>query len=163
MISDSTGAAVPTSSSISLMKRDGSQWTCSPPRLRFLHQVICKVRWARVMPTYIRRRSSCTRAAMVSAGAFGKGFSSVDAGNNADQALLYTNKAAMMLHGGWTYGSMKNDGGKFVSGGNLGWMNFPPVEGGKGDPADTVGNPGQYLAISSKATAEQKETAAQAA
>jgi len=96
---------------------------------------------------------------MVKDGAFGKGFSSVDAADNADQALLYTGKAAMMLHGGWTYGSMKNDGGDFVSGGNLGWMNFPPVAGGKGDPADTVGNPGQYLAISSKATAEQKETA----
>ncbi|GIE48972.1 sugar ABC transporter substrate-binding protein [Amorphoplanes nipponensis] len=96
---------------------------------------------------------------MVAAGAFGKGFSSVDAAGNADQALLYTGKAAMMLHGGWTYGSMKNDGGKFVSSGQLGWMNFPPVEGGKGDPADTVGNPGQYLAISSKASAEQKETA----
>jgi raffinose/stachyose/melibiose transport system substrate-binding protein len=96
---------------------------------------------------------------MVQAGAFGKGFSSVDAAGNADQALLYTDKAAMMLHGGWTYGSMKTDGGDFVSGGNLGWMNFPPVAGGKGDPNDTVGNPGQYLAISSKATAEQKETA----
>ena len=33
-------------------------------------------------------------------------------------------------------------------------MNFPPVEGGKGDPSNTVGNPGQYLSISSKATAE---------
>ncbi|MET8154608.1 extracellular solute-binding protein [Actinoplanes sp. NPDC049668] len=96
---------------------------------------------------------------MVKDGAFGKGFSSVDAAGNADQALLYTDKAAMMLHGGWTYGSMKNDGGNFVSGGNLGWMNFPPVAGGKGDPTNTVGNPGQYLAISSKATAEQKETA----
>jgi raffinose/stachyose/melibiose transport system substrate-binding protein len=96
---------------------------------------------------------------MVDAGAFGKGFSSVDAGGNADQALLYTGKAAMMLHGGWTYGSMKNDGGDFVSKGNLGWMNFPPVAGGKGDPTNTVGNPGQYLAISAKATAEQKETA----
>jgi raffinose/stachyose/melibiose transport system substrate-binding protein len=96
---------------------------------------------------------------LIDAGGFGKGYSSVDAGNNADQALLYTGKAAMMLHGGWTYGSMKNDGGKFVADGNLGWMNFPGVEGGKGDPTDTVGNPGQYLAISSKATAEQKETA----
>ena len=96
---------------------------------------------------------------MVGAGAFGKGFSSVDAGGNADQALLYTGKAAMMLHGAWTYGSMKNDGGDFVSSGQLGWMNFPPVAGGKGDPADTVGNPGQYLAISAKATPEQKETA----
>ena len=47
---------------------------------------------------------------------------------------------------------MKADGGDFVSGGNLGYMNFPPVEGGKGDPSNTVGNPGQYLSISSKAT-----------
>ena len=96
---------------------------------------------------------------LVKANGFNKGFSSVDAGANADQALLYTGKAAMMLHGAWTYGSMKNDGGDFVSGGNLGWMNFPIVEGGKGDPSDTVGNPGQYLSISSRATAEQKEVA----
>ena len=38
-------------------------------------------------------------------------------------------------------------------------MNFPPVDGGKGDPNDTVGNPGQYLSISSKATKEAKDAA----
>src|SRR5690348_14665287 len=65
----------------------------------------------------------------------------------------------MMLHGSWTYGNMKSSGGDFVTGGHLGWMNFPPVDGGKGDPSDTVGNPGQYLSISSKATDGQKETA----
>ena len=96
---------------------------------------------------------------LVKAKGFSKGFSSIAADNNADQALLYTGKAAMMVHGAWTYGSMKSDGGKFVSGGDLGYMNFPPVDGGKGDPSDTVGNPGQYLSISSKASTEQKETA----
>ncbi|HEY3006440.1 MAG TPA: extracellular solute-binding protein [Micromonosporaceae bacterium] len=96
---------------------------------------------------------------LVKANGFIKGFSSITADSNADQALLYTGKAAMMLHGTWTYGSMSSDGGDFVSGGNLGYMNFPPVEGGKGDPSDTVGNPGQYLAISSKATAAQKDIA----
>jgi raffinose/stachyose/melibiose transport system substrate-binding protein len=96
---------------------------------------------------------------LVKANGFIKGFSSITADSNADQALLYTGKAAMMLHGTWTYGSMASDGGDFVSGGNLGYMNFPPVEGGKGDPSDTVGNPGQYLAISSKATATQKDIA----
>jgi raffinose/stachyose/melibiose transport system substrate-binding protein len=96
---------------------------------------------------------------LVKADGFIKGFSSITADSNADQALLYTGKAAMMLHGGWTYGSMSADGGDFVSSGSLGYMNFPPVEGGKGDPGNTVGNPGQYLSISSKATAEQKETA----
>src|ERR1041384_7921356 len=54
---------------------------------------------------------------------------------------------------------MKAAGGDFVKNGELGYMNFPPVEGGKGDPSNTFGNPGQYLSISSKATPEQKESA----
>jgi len=90
---------------------------------------------------------------------FIKGFSSITADSNADQALLYTGKTAMMLHGTWTYGSMASAGGDFVSGGHLGYMNFPTVDGGKGDPSDTVGNPGQYLSISSKATAQEKDIA----
>jgi raffinose/stachyose/melibiose transport system substrate-binding protein len=96
---------------------------------------------------------------LVKANGFIKGFSSITADSNADQALLFTGKAAMMLHGSWTYGSMATAGGNFVSSGSLGYMNFPPVEGGKGDPSDTVGNPGQYLSISSKATAQDKDTA----
>lgn len=96
---------------------------------------------------------------LIKADGFIKGFSSITADSNADQALLYTGKAAMMLHGAWTYGSMASDGGEFVSGGNLGYMNFPTYDGGKGDPSDTVGNPGQYMSISAKATAEEKEVA----
>jgi len=96
---------------------------------------------------------------LIDANGFVRGFSSITADSNADQALLYRGRAAMMLHGTWTYGSMAADGGNFVKDGKLGWMNFPAVEGGKGDPSNTVGNPGQYYSISSKATAEQKETA----
>jgi raffinose/stachyose/melibiose transport system substrate-binding protein len=96
---------------------------------------------------------------LIKANGFVKGFSSITADSNADQALLYTGKAAMMLHGTWTYGNMKEAGGDFVSGGNLGYMNFPAIEGGKGDLSNTVGNPGQYYSISSKATPEAKETA----
>jgi raffinose/stachyose/melibiose transport system substrate-binding protein len=96
---------------------------------------------------------------LVKANGFVKGFSSITADSNADQALLFTGKAAMMLHGSWTYGSMKASGGNFVTGGHLGYMNFPTVEGGKGDPSDTVGNPAQYYAISSKATDAAKATA----
>ena len=44
---------------------------------------------------------------LVKANGFVKGFSSITADSNADQALLYTGKAAMMLHGSWTYGNMK--------------------------------------------------------
>ncbi|WP_028808842.1 extracellular solute-binding protein [Streptomyces canus] len=96
---------------------------------------------------------------LVKAQGFVKGFSSITADSNADQALLYTGRAAMMLHGAWSYGIQQADGGDFVSSGGLGYMTFPPVEGGKGDPSDTVGNPAQYLSISSKAGAEQKKTA----
>jgi raffinose/stachyose/melibiose transport system substrate-binding protein len=96
---------------------------------------------------------------LIRIGGFQQGFQSTVADQNADQALLYTGRAAMMLHGSWTYASMKADGGDFVKGGNLGWMNFPTVAGGKGDPSDTVGNPGQYLSISSDASDGAKETA----
>ena len=108
-------------------------------------------------PASIQALTECQK--LVKANGFVKGFSSITADSNADQALLYTGKAAMMLHGAWTYGSMKSDGGDFVTGGHLGYMNFPPVDGGKGDPSDTVGNPGQYLSISSKASAAEQEIA----
>jgi raffinose/stachyose/melibiose transport system substrate-binding protein len=96
---------------------------------------------------------------LVKSNAFVKGFSSITADSNADQALLYTGKAAMMLHGSWSYGIQAANGGDFVKSGGLGWMNFPPVEGGKGDPSNTVGNPGQYLSISSKASAAEQAVA----
>ncbi|MFJ2264519.1 extracellular solute-binding protein [Streptomyces sp. NPDC087844] len=96
---------------------------------------------------------------LVKARGFIKGFSSITADSNADQALLYTGRAAMMLHGAWSYGIQKARGGDFVPSGALGYMTFPPVEGGKGDPSNTVGNPAQYLSISSKADAKQKKVA----
>jgi raffinose/stachyose/melibiose transport system substrate-binding protein len=96
---------------------------------------------------------------LVKANGFVKGFSSITADSNADQALLYTGKAAMMLHGSWSYGIQQANGGDFVKSGGLGYMNFPPVEGGKGDPSDTVGNPGQYISISAKASTEAKNVA----
>jgi raffinose/stachyose/melibiose transport system substrate-binding protein len=96
---------------------------------------------------------------LVKGNAFIKGFSSITADSNADQALLYTGKAAMMVHGSWSYGIQKANGGNFVPSGGLGWMNFPPIDGGKGDPTNTVGNPGQYLSISSKASAAEQDVA----
>ncbi|MCA2205061.1 extracellular solute-binding protein [Streptomyces sp. SMS_SU21] len=96
---------------------------------------------------------------LVKADGFVKGFSSITADSNADQALLYTDRAAMMLHGAWSYGIQQADGGDFVSSDSLGFMNFPAVEGGKGDLSNTVGNPAQYLSVSAKASAEQKKIA----
>jgi raffinose/stachyose/melibiose transport system substrate-binding protein len=95
---------------------------------------------------------------LVKANGFVKGFSSIAADTQADQALLFTGKAAMMLHGGWVYGAMKSSNPKFVSSG-LGYGNFPTLPGGKGDPKNTVGNPANYFSISSKATEEEKTVA----
>ena len=96
---------------------------------------------------------------LVDAGGFVNGFSSIAADSNADQALLYTGKAAMVLQGGWIYQGMKKDAGSFVTGGKLGFTTFPAVEGGKGDPANVVGNPSNFWSISAKATDEQKKAA----
>ena len=96
---------------------------------------------------------------LVRAGGFVKGFQSIAADANADQALLHQGRAAMMLHGAWTYGSMKKEGGDFVPSGKLGWIPFPAIEGGKGDPSTGVGNPASFLALSSKASDDQKATA----
>jgi raffinose/stachyose/melibiose transport system substrate-binding protein len=102
---------------------------------------------------------TCTKIQdLVNAGGFVKGFSSIAADNNADQALLYTGKAAMLLQGAWVYGGIKSDQPDFVSS-SLEFGNFPAVSGGKGDPKNIVGNPTNYFSISAKATDEQKTVA----
>ncbi|WP_239579781.1 extracellular solute-binding protein [Microlunatus panaciterrae] len=95
---------------------------------------------------------------LVKAKGFIKGFSSIAADSNADQALLYTGKAAMMLHGGWAYGGMKSAQPDFVKN-HLAFSNFPTIAGGKGDPKNTVGNPANYWSISAKASEDEKKVA----
>jgi raffinose/stachyose/melibiose transport system substrate-binding protein len=97
---------------------------------------------------------------LVKANGFIKGFSSITADSNADQAVFFTGRAGAVLHGAWIYGNLKTAGGDLVSGGHLQFSNFPRVsDSDKGDPSNTVGNPGQYYSISSKATDQQKEVA----
>ncbi|WP_077490973.1 extracellular solute-binding protein [Sinomonas mesophila] len=96
---------------------------------------------------------------LVDAGGFVNGFSSIAADSSADQALLYTGKAAMILQGGWIYQGMKKDAAHFVDSGKLGFTTFPTVEGGVGDPKNIVGNPSNFWSVSSKATDAQKKAA----
>ncbi|MFE5774580.1 extracellular solute-binding protein [Brachybacterium sp. NPDC056505] len=91
--------------------------------------------------------------------AFADGFESMAADSNTDQALLWSDKAALMLHGGWTFGGMKASGGDFVSGGHLGYGPFPTIEGGKGELGDLVGNPCNYVSLSSAASDAEKTVA----
>lgn len=92
---------------------------------------------------------------LIDAGGFVKGFNTITADSNADQALLYTDKAAMMLQGGWTYGNMKDARPDFVAN-ILTYGPFPAVTGGKGDPNNAAGNPANYWSVSAKASEPQQ-------
>ena len=97
---------------------------------------------------------------LVKANGFIKGFQSITADSNADQAVFFTGKAGAVLHGAWIYGNLKTAGGDLVTGGHLAYTNFPKVsDSDKGDPTNTVGNPGQYTSINSKATPQQQDIA----
>lgn len=96
---------------------------------------------------------------LLEAKAFVEGFESMAADSNTDQALMWSDKAALMLHGGWTYGGMKSGGGSFVQDGRLGYGPFPTIEGGKGELTNLVGNPAGYVSLSATATDEQKTVA----
>jgi raffinose/stachyose/melibiose transport system substrate-binding protein len=95
---------------------------------------------------------------LVDAGAFVDGFASVTADSNADVALLYTGKAAMMLQGAWVMTTFKQQAADFAKSG-LGYTTFPAVSGGKGDPSDIVGNPSGYFSVSSAASKAQQASA----
>jgi raffinose/stachyose/melibiose transport system substrate-binding protein len=97
---------------------------------------------------------------LVKANGFIKGFQSITADSNADQAVFFTGKAGAVLHGAWIYGNLKTAGGDLVKGGHLAYTNFPKVsDSDKGDPSSTVGNPGQYTSINAKASPQQQELA----
>lgn len=98
---------------------------------------------------------------LVDAGAFGSGFGSVAADSGADAALVHTGQAAMLLQGSWVYGTFKQDAPDFVADGSLGFMNFPAVEDGSGDPANIVGNPANFWAVSADAAEEVQQLAIQ--
>ncbi len=96
---------------------------------------------------------------LVKADGFQQSFTSTTADANADVALVYSGKAAMMLQGSWVYGTFKNDAADFVSGGKLGSFPFPTVTNGKGDPADIAGNPSNFFSVAASATPEAQQTA----
>ncbi|WP_062305735.1 ABC transporter substrate-binding protein [Alicyclobacillus sendaiensis] len=85
---------------------------------------------------------------LVKMGAFEPGYSGVSADSNEDQALLYSGRAAMLLQGSWIYPTLQQAAPQFTAN-QLGWTMFPSVPGGKGNPADLMGNISTYYYISS--------------
>jgi raffinose/stachyose/melibiose transport system substrate-binding protein len=98
---------------------------------------------------------------LVNANGFVKGFASISTDSGADTALLYTGKAAMSLGLPATYQAVQTGAPDFLQAGKLGYFSFPAVTGGKGDPANVVGNPSNYWSISAAATPEEKQIARQ--
>ncbi|MET8975823.1 extracellular solute-binding protein [Streptomyces sp. NPDC004539] len=87
---------------------------------------------------------------LVDSGAFGKNFGSVSYGSGGTSTLLNKGRAAMVLMGSWEYAQQQSEAPDFARNG-LGYVPFPAVEGGQGDPADVVGNPTNYLSVTKNA------------
>jgi xylobiose transport system substrate-binding protein len=86
---------------------------------------------------------------LVDAGAFGSNFDSVKFTDGGSPALLAKGKAAFELMGSWAYATQQDANPDFAKN-DLGYSNFPSVTGGKGDPADVVGNTNTFDAVLKK-------------
>lgn len=83
---------------------------------------------------------------LVKKGAFPRGFQSMDEDLAQSRNLLYTDRAAMYLMGSWAYGTIMAENPELLE--YLDFFVFPGVEGGKGDPSNMVGTPGDnYFSI----------------
>lgn len=92
---------------------------------------------------------------LVQAGAFTKGFTGLSYGTGQATALLYTGRAAMQMMGTWDFPNILSGQPAFVQKGNLGWMAFPAVAGGKGDPKDIVGGPANFYSVNARGKNQQ--------
>jgi xylobiose transport system substrate-binding protein len=86
---------------------------------------------------------------LIDAGAFSKNADSVKFTDGGSPALVAGGKAAFELMGSWYYSTQQDANPDFTKSG-LGWSTFPTVPGGKGDPADVVGNPNNYYSVLKK-------------
>ena len=86
---------------------------------------------------------------LVDAGAFGSSYDSVKFTDGGSPALLATGKAGFELMGSWEYSTEQDANPGFAKTG-LGYSSFPTVPGGKGDPADVVGNTNNFYSVLKK-------------
>ncbi|MEV7424524.1 extracellular solute-binding protein [Streptomyces sp. NPDC091212] len=95
------------------------------------------------------RKALSTLKELVDAGAFGTNYDSVKYTDNGSPALLSTGKAGFELMGSWAYSTQRELNPDFAAK-DLGYTGFPTVEGGKGDPADIVGNTNNFYSVLKK-------------
>lgn len=80
-------------------------------------------------------------------GAFGSDFGTIGYDSDTASRRLAAGEAAMHLMGSWEYGNQISLDAGFVSAGGLGWVPFPVVTGGAGDPRNLVGIPANYFSV----------------
>lgn len=83
---------------------------------------------------------------LVDAGAFPEGFQGLDIDTGGSRQLLYAGQAAMELMGTWLPGTIESEVPGFSE--NLGFFEFPVVEGGEGDPSSVLGGVSPAYAVS---------------
>lgn len=83
---------------------------------------------------------------LVDRGGFGDSFASVRWEGAGASTLIAQGKAAMHLMGSWEYTNQVTDQPEYAAT-DLGFTDFPTVEGGAGDPKAIVGNPTNYFSI----------------
>jgi xylobiose transport system substrate-binding protein len=86
---------------------------------------------------------------LVRRGAFGADAATLSYDDGAASRQLAEGKAAMQLMGSWEYGNQLGANPAFAAG-DLGWVPFPAVPDGTGDPADVVGVPANYFSVDAR-------------
>jgi xylobiose transport system substrate-binding protein len=92
------------------------------------------------------RRALAMLRQLVDAGAFGTNFDSVKFTDGGSPALLAKGRAGFELMGSWEYSTEQQASPDFART-DLGYSTFPTVTGGKGDPADLVGNTNNFYSV----------------
>jgi raffinose/stachyose/melibiose transport system substrate-binding protein/xylobiose transport system substrate-binding protein len=82
-------------------------------------------------------------------GAFGSNFASINYDNTGASKLFATGKAAMHVMGSWEYVNQLSNTPKFIADKKMGWLPFPSITGGAGDPSSVVGVPANYFSVNS--------------
>lgn len=95
------------------------------------------------------RKALATLKELVDSGAFGGNFDSVKFTDGGSPALVARGRAAFELMGSWYYSTQQDANPDFAKS-DLGYSGFPTVSGGKGDPADVVGNPNNFYSVLKK-------------
>ncbi|MPZ80036.1 MAG: extracellular solute-binding protein [Actinophytocola sp.] len=84
---------------------------------------------------------------LVQRGGFGDSFASVRWDGAGASTLIAQGKAAMHLMGSWEYTNQVQDQPEYAKN-DLGFTDFPVVDGGAGNPKAIVGNPTNYFSVS---------------